>query len=57
LTCAETHWRRVLFDEPAVLTHQTIDGELVGVPASSERVDLNGFALRNGGANWVQNYL
>jgi len=43
LTCAETHWRRVIFDEPAVLTYQKIDGELVGVPASLERVGLNGF--------------
>jgi len=42
LACAELHWRAVIFDEPAVLTHQKIDGEKVGVPASLERVHLNG---------------
>jgi hypothetical protein len=32
LTTDETRWQRVIFDEPAVLTYQQKDGELVAVP-------------------------
>jgi hypothetical protein len=42
LSTNETRWQRIIFDEPAVLTCQKIDGELVGVPVSLAR-DLNSF--------------
>jgi hypothetical protein len=55
LSTNETRWQRIIFDEPAVLTYQTMDGELVGVPVSLAR-DLNSFPRSQPGLNRVKDY-